>query len=364
MGDFLNDYEYFPDYDDFGFEAFYRHYPEHSDKSLAIREQWERAAEIRKRYPVVFGEKGCSGGKARGVELEVYCDGSGTHHEDSPACVGVVLMFKGKPIFEYSAHEGQGTNNVAELLAVSKALFYIRDFEWEGSAGYDTPAVIRTDSEYAIGSVTGAFSPKVNVELVRKLAAEFEHYPNVRFEHVKGHAGNLGNELADWLAGEARRGVLEKRGSDVSKKKPRPGEAKPSKQSVLTPTSELEPVTVRERAELCIKLGEALGLIMFHVPGVERAGVDDETIGPSLPHWTFAGMYPHQALDRKGLECPVISDSRTPDEVLLIMCKAAHVRVNPGLARRVAAEGSEHRDKERLDVRGQNSWGNSWGTSC
>lgn len=132
-----------------------------------------------------------------------YCDGSGTYHGDSPACVGVVLADPdGEIVAESSAFICLGSNNVAELWAIRRALYLIRH---AGGAGRCTPTVIYSDSEYAIGSATSSYAPKKNVELVYDLQTQVDkHAGFIRFEHVPGHSGVPGNELADWLAGRAR----------------------------------------------------------------------------------------------------------------------------------------------------------------
>lgn len=148
--------------------------------------------------------------------LQVYADGSGTHHADSPACIGVVVADEtGRILVESSAVICTGTNNVAELWAIRRALYLIRWVAHDGPArGIDTPAVIYTDSQYAIGSTRGEYNTKKNVDLVREIQGVYAmHEGCVSLEHVKGHDGNPGNELADWLAGRARHRVLELRKS-------------------------------------------------------------------------------------------------------------------------------------------------------
>lgn len=144
--------------------------------------------------------------------LSVYCDGSGTAAADSPACIGVVVFQDGQSICECSAFVGIGTNNVAELWAVRRALYLIR---WVGWAKEETPAVIYTDSQYAISMSTGLYSPRSNVELVEAIVGKVRQHTNLTFQHVPGHAGVFGNEIADWLAGQARARVLASRGNKV-----------------------------------------------------------------------------------------------------------------------------------------------------
>lgn len=100
-----------------------------------------------------------------------------------------------------SAH---GTNNIGELTAVRELLSQSRE---AGLAGEDL--VILCDSQYAINSVTTWMpgwkkkgwkkkdgKPVLNVELMQAIDREMQGR-SVRFEWVKGHAGNEMNEAAD-----------------------------------------------------------------------------------------------------------------------------------------------------------------------
>lgn len=93
------------------------------------------------------------------------------------------------------------TNQRAELQAVREAILH---------GPSDRPLVIKTDSRYAKECITkwgdswerqGWPADKKNVDLVRdirELARARSH--SIRIEHVPGHAGEPGNEMADSLA--------------------------------------------------------------------------------------------------------------------------------------------------------------------
>lgn len=100
-----------------------------------------------------------------------------------------------------SAH---GTNNIGELTAVRELLRQSRE---AGLAGEDL--VVLCDSQYVINSVTTWMpgwkkkgwkkkdgKPVLNVELMQAIDREMQGR-SVRFEWVKGHAGNEMNEAAD-----------------------------------------------------------------------------------------------------------------------------------------------------------------------
>lgn len=139
--------------------------------------------------------------------VEVWGDGSGTTG-DKPAGIGVVIDLPYERIYEnhstrriaISENIGPGTNNRAELMAVWRGLKEIPDCK--------RCIVVRTDSEWAIGALTRAWSIQKNVELVQAIRMDLSlRGPQVTFRHVKGHSGVDQNELCDRLARAGRLGV-------------------------------------------------------------------------------------------------------------------------------------------------------------
>ena len=117
--------------------------------------------------------------------LIAYCDGSGTVAH-LPCGAGVVVYDDGAAILEASRALGCGTNNHAELSAVRVAL-----------AITDTPELcerkilIRTDSMYAIGSLTRPDPTpdhKPNARLIRVIRGMLRGR-DWAFEHVRGRDG-------------------------------------------------------------------------------------------------------------------------------------------------------------------------------
>lgn len=123
----------------------------------------------------------------------VYADGACSGNP-GPAGLGVVVI-DGDTRHERSEYLGHGTNNIAELTAIARALELLPDRE--------RAAVIHTDSQYSIGVLTRGWKAKANQELVAQLKAALATRPKVRLVYVPGHSGVVLNERADELARRA-----------------------------------------------------------------------------------------------------------------------------------------------------------------
>jgi ribonuclease HI len=127
--------------------------------------------------------------------LVAYTDGACSGNP-GPAGVGVVLLDgNGKVSVELSEYLGQATNNVAELTAIQRAI--------EGAPAAETPLIIHTDSQYAIGVLTKGWKAKANTTLVAQIRSLLATRPRARLVYVPGHSGVPLNERADQLAREA-----------------------------------------------------------------------------------------------------------------------------------------------------------------
>lgn len=96
---------------------------------------------------------------------------------------------------EAAAAEPRTTNNREELKAVREALRAIRARIGD-DAGWTI--VVRTDSLGVINWLTRQWKRKANLDLFPGIDPLVDE--RVRFEHVRGHSGEPGNERVDELA--------------------------------------------------------------------------------------------------------------------------------------------------------------------
>jgi len=125
--------------------------------------------------------------------IEIYTDGACSGNP-GPAGLGVVIILNNKT-HEYSEYLGNGTNNIAELTAVLRALELIKD--------KDQMLKINTDSQYVIGMFNKNYRAKKNIELINKIKKEIDKFKDVQFHKVRAHRNDYYNNLADRLAVEA-----------------------------------------------------------------------------------------------------------------------------------------------------------------
>lgn len=101
------------------------------------------------------------------------------------------------------------TNNIAELLGIYHGLAAIPE-NLNGSH-----VIVCSDSEWAIRCLNGQYKRRmyteesdfpVNWPMIDRQAARFV-LPPENWKHVKGHAGNLQNEMCDLLCEYARNGI-------------------------------------------------------------------------------------------------------------------------------------------------------------
>ncbi len=122
--------------------------------------------------------------------LTVYTDGACTGNP-GPAGLGVVVI-EGAGRRELSEYLGEGTNNIAELTAIERAL--------DMTHGRAEPVRIHTDSQYAIGVLSKGWKAKANRELIAGILDKLKVRRGIALVYVPGHAGVPLNERADELA--------------------------------------------------------------------------------------------------------------------------------------------------------------------
>jgi ribonuclease HI len=137
--------------------------------------------------PVITAHKEAAPTDAKFV---AYTDGACSGNP-GPAGLGVVLTEDGARR-ELSEYLGIGTNNVAELTAILRAL--------EGVGRSAEPMLVHTDSQYAIGVLTKGWKAKANQQLIADIKERMRNFPKLTLVYVKGHAGIPLNERADQLA--------------------------------------------------------------------------------------------------------------------------------------------------------------------
>jgi ribonuclease HI len=132
---------------------------------------------------------------------------------------GAVAYFTDGSVAELGGREPATTNNRMEMQAAIEAMkFFIQ-------SGQTIPCTLYTDSEYVIKGVTGwikgwksrgwktaAGKPVLNQDLWENLdelsstiRLQSQGKP-LKWEHVKGHAGNVGNERCDVIASSFAQG--------------------------------------------------------------------------------------------------------------------------------------------------------------
>ncbi|MFI5285532.1 MAG: ribonuclease H [Candidatus Dormibacteria bacterium] len=106
-------------------------------------------------------------------------------------------------IDEDAGGDMETTNNREELKAVREALRRIRERIGDDSSWR---IVVRTDSLGVINWLTRAWKRKKNLDLYPTIDPLVDS--RVRFEHVRGHSGDLGNERVDSLAVEETQRIM------------------------------------------------------------------------------------------------------------------------------------------------------------
>jgi ribonuclease HI len=133
--------------------------------------------------------------KRDGKALELWTDGACSGNP-GPMGIGIVAVDGGKRR-EHGEYLGVGTNNIAELTAIDRAL------DLAGDQAETRHVRVYTDSAYSIGVLSKGWKAKANQELIARMRRRLAKLPNVEFVKVSGHAGVPENERCDELARDA-----------------------------------------------------------------------------------------------------------------------------------------------------------------
>ena len=140
--------------------------------------------------------------------IEIYTDGSTLKNgaKDAEGGFGVVVIKDGKIIKAHSARCSATTNNREEMKAIIWAAYMYGD--------YSSTPVVYSDSSYSVNSFNQWMNnwkangwkkadkkTPENLDLI-KLYDIIKNKQNKKIDlrYIKGHAGHIGNELADRLA--------------------------------------------------------------------------------------------------------------------------------------------------------------------
>ena len=156
----------------------------------------------------------------------IWADGACTGNP-GPAGIGVVML-DGPRREECSEYLGSGTNNIAELTAIIRAL---------EMAPRDRTVVIHSDSAYALGLLGKNWKAKANQALVERMRSQAGEFRDLRLIKVAGHAGIAENERADALAREA----VVSRSNRTSSGEPK-APARPPEPPIPRPPRKLDPL--------------------------------------------------------------------------------------------------------------------------
>ena len=118
----------------------------------------------------------------------VYADGS-CEGNPGPGGWGVVIVTP-DGTHRLSGGDSQTTNNRMEIMAAIEALRALDP---------GVPVIVRSDSQYLVRTMNDGWRRTKNLDLWQQLDREVARH-DVRFEWVRGHAGDALNEEADALA--------------------------------------------------------------------------------------------------------------------------------------------------------------------
>ena len=138
------------------------------------------------------------------AKITIYTDGAAKGNPGNGG-YGVVMM-SGKHRKELSEGFRLTTNNRMELLSVIVALETIKNPADDVQVFSDSKYVVDSiEKGWVFGWVKKGFKGKKNIDLWKRFLVIYPKH-KVKFNWVKGHAGNIFNERCDELAVDAAEG--------------------------------------------------------------------------------------------------------------------------------------------------------------
>lgn len=236
----------------------------------------------------------------------IYTDGACSGNP-GPGGWGTVIYFSDGTIQELGGADPQTTNNRMEMQAAIAGLEFLQ------ASGQTDPLTLYTDSEYLKKGITqwiagwkrkgwktSAGKPVLNQDLWETLDALQQSF--VRWEYVRGHSGDPGNERCDEIARSFSLGKpLSLRQPDDTSPITSPEQPSLfSSQADLTPSSPTmrqpsDIPTPDRRAALQIlietlRIADEIARHQYHITTQELAnlvGVEVTAIGDRGPAWTW-----------------------------------------------------------------------------
>lgn len=144
-------------------------------------------------------------------KVTVFTDGSASV-KDRTGGWGFVARFAGKEVTR-SGYCGGTTISMMEILAINRALHFLKPTDIAVSIYSDSKYAVNALTEWAagwesMGWLTATGKPVAHRDLIESTLHLIKRHRTMRelsIEWIKGHAGVTDNEIADRLAGTARR---------------------------------------------------------------------------------------------------------------------------------------------------------------
>jgi len=126
------------------------------------------------------------------IPIIIYADGAA---EPNPGVGGwaCILMLGNRAKEIYGFTPGPAANNQMELAAIHNALLHLK--------GEGLDLEIRSDSQWDLNAISGAWNISKNVEQVRKIQSLIEEKKfKIKWTWVRSHSGEPHNERCDYMA--------------------------------------------------------------------------------------------------------------------------------------------------------------------